>query len=161
MGGVDLTDRMMSFYRMKARTKKWTIRTIFHFLDLVLVNSWIKYRRDRTKLSVPCRQILKFMQFRMEVAEDFIVAPQESAGSSSDSEYDQGPTQSKKRRSLPTPSAAKRKSGAKYLPEMVASKNSMRCRNTDCSKKTKVKCMYCGVFLCLVPERNCFASFHE
>jgi hypothetical protein len=161
MGGVDLTDRMMSYYRMKARTKKWTIRTIFHFIDLVLVNSWIKYRRDCTELSVPPRQILKFLKFRMEVAEAFIVSPQESINSSSDSDDDQAPTHSKKRRTLPIPSAPKHKSGAKHLPEMVAAKNSMRCRNTNCSKKTKVKCMYCNVFLCLVPERNCFASFHE
>ena len=63
MGGVDLCDRMMSFYRMSARTHKWTIRTIMHFIDLAVVNSWFQYRGDDRVHSV-LEKSLKMLEFR-------------------------------------------------------------------------------------------------
>ncbi|CAK1602064.1 unnamed protein product [Parnassius mnemosyne] len=51
MGGVDLLDSMLGFYRIKIRSKKWYHRLFFHFIDLVCVNSWLLWRR-RTKKKV-------------------------------------------------------------------------------------------------------------
>ena len=44
MGGVDNLDRVISFYRISARTRKWTIRLIMHLIDFSLAASWIEYR---------------------------------------------------------------------------------------------------------------------
>lgn len=46
MGGVDLDDQVIAYYRNAYRTNKYTVRTIFHILDLVCSNSWLEYKRD-------------------------------------------------------------------------------------------------------------------
>lgn len=44
MGGVDLMDKMISYYHMiSTHTKKWTLRMVIHFKDLALANSWLLY----------------------------------------------------------------------------------------------------------------------
>lgn len=39
MGGVDKMDFLLSLYRTKIRSKKWTLRAIFHFVDLAVCNT--------------------------------------------------------------------------------------------------------------------------
>ena len=39
MGGVDLTDMLISLYRINARSKDYYIKIIFHLIDLALVNA--------------------------------------------------------------------------------------------------------------------------
>ena len=63
MGGFDLVDRMMSYYRMSVRTKKWTLRMLMHFTDLALANSWLLYRKDLTVCGTPKKSIMQFACF--------------------------------------------------------------------------------------------------
>ncbi len=65
---VDLMDRMISYYRMCTRTKKWTMRMVMHFTDLALANSWLLYRKDHAICAGPKTRPIQFLQFRMEVA---------------------------------------------------------------------------------------------
>lgn len=158
MGGVDLSDRMLSFYRMKARTRKWTVRTIFHFFDLALVNSWILYRQDQKAQKAKAMQ---FLDFRISVAES-LLSIDDKDQSSDESDLDHGPSQAKRPRiSTSVPAMPQRTSGAKHLPIMENCKNSMRCRREGCKGKTKVRCFGCNVFLCLVADRQCFFKFHQ
>nr|XP_027236495.1 uncharacterized protein LOC113827765 [Penaeus vannamei] len=46
MGGVDVHDQIVSYYRSPNRTKKWTVRVVLHVLDVVTANCWLEYRKD-------------------------------------------------------------------------------------------------------------------
>ncbi|XP_062849144.1 piggyBac transposable element-derived protein 3 [Trichomycterus rosablanca] len=159
MGGVDLADRMMSYYRMSVRTKKWTIRMLMHFTDLALANSWLLYRRDNQENGTPRRAIKKFLEFRMEVAQVFLnKCDTHVAGAEEENAH--RPQPSKRSRVTPVPHVSVRTTSAVHLPEMVDLKNPMRCRGQGCSGKSRVRCMTCNVFLCLQSGRNCYAAFH-
>ena len=66
---VDLIDRMVSIYRISARTCKWPVRVILHFLDCALTNAWILYRDSARRTGTPSKDILDFMAFRLRVGE--------------------------------------------------------------------------------------------
>ena len=71
MGGVDKLDHLIALYRIKTRTKKWTVKLIFHFVDFVLVNAWLEYRRD-AELYDPSSKYMDLLEFRSQVAEALI-----------------------------------------------------------------------------------------
>ena len=48
MGGVDLLDSLLSLYRIHIRSKKWHHKLFFHFLDVIVVQSWLMYCRSIT-----------------------------------------------------------------------------------------------------------------
>ncbi|KAF3832191.1 hypothetical protein F7725_025856 [Dissostichus mawsoni] len=100
MGGVDLIDRMISYYRMSARTKKWTMRMLMHFTDLALANSWLLYRKDLAICASPKKSIMQFLEFRTEMATT-LLAQHHGQGSDADlseqSEEEDNSNQGKKR----------------------------------------------------------------
>lgn len=62
MGGVDLLDAMLGFYRIKIRSKKWYLKIVFHVLDRAAVNAWLLWRRAN-KTEMP------LVDFKLDVAE--------------------------------------------------------------------------------------------
>jgi hypothetical protein len=160
MGGVDMHDRMLSYYRSKTRTKKWTIRTILHFVDVAVVNSWIQYRKDRRALADNAKDIKQLMDFKMDIADAWLSTPPHKSDES-ESDDDNQPGPSAKRMCHPMPSEHRRYSGTKHLPDMVEGLAfSNRCRREGCSGRTTVRCDTCDVFLCITKKNNCFRAFH-
>ncbi|GBP36150.1 Chimeric ERCC6-PGBD3 protein [Eumeta japonica] len=45
MGGVDLLDALLGYYRIQIRSKKFYHRIFFHMIDMMTVNAWLLYRR--------------------------------------------------------------------------------------------------------------------
>ncbi|KAH6933982.1 hypothetical protein HPB50_019370 [Hyalomma asiaticum] len=74
MGGVDLIDRYISYYRISLRTRKWTVRVFAHFLDLACCNSWIEYQRDCERALTPKKERLDLLEFKSNIANVFLKA---------------------------------------------------------------------------------------
>ncbi|KAH9359624.1 hypothetical protein HPB48_021613 [Haemaphysalis longicornis] len=72
MGGVDLVDRYVSYYRTEDPYKKWTVRVFAHFLDLAVANSWIEYRNDCKLMDVAAKDMLDQFEFKNRIAETLI-----------------------------------------------------------------------------------------
>ncbi|KAH7959422.1 hypothetical protein HPB49_010999 [Dermacentor silvarum] len=69
-GGVHKMDFLLSLYRTKIRSKKWTLRAIFHFVDLAVCNAWMEYLRENAHTRQS--KLLDLLHFRLQIAEALI-----------------------------------------------------------------------------------------
>lgn len=162
MGGVDFLDRVISTYRISARTKKWTIRLIMHLLDFSLAASWIEYRRDQKALHMPKKDILDYLEFRVKV-EEHLIHSEETTDTDSDPDFEpEGPPVKHPKATVPHPPDALRKKKVLHMPEFTNPPTKNRCRLPGCNaNKARIRCSTCKVFLCLQDSRNCFKLYHD
>ena len=165
MGGVDLHDRMISHYRSGYKTKKWTIRTILHFLDLAAVQAWLLYKRDCVGAGRRAADTKKFLEFKRELSNSLIHGQDDASGSDIESstgtadEEDDDEEAKRRRTSRPMP-VAQTVSRGQHLPRAHVRANWKRCRMPGCQKLTGTECRRCRIFLCCLPNRDCFFDFH-
>lgn len=162
MGGVDLHDQLMSYYRMEFRSKKYYLRLIFHMIDMAVANSWLLYRRLANSLEVPQRKQMNLCEFKLKLCDSLLLS---------------GKTKGKKRKSLgnavSSAHTAKKKRGkaTKPIPDKdirldkidhfpIISSSRGSCKLPGCKGKISVFCQKCEVHLCLESKRNCFLEFH-
>jgi len=155
MGGVDLSDQMVSYYSFSHRTVKWWRRVFFHLIDTAIVNAYILYSESRQS-----SRKLTHVNFRVELAKGLLgQAGEEIEALSADPA-----TQSAVRgEAAPLPL---RLTG-RHFPEKVPPTASGRPGQLECvvcSKKkgrgkvtTTYKCKQCVKALCVVP---CFELYH-
>ncbi|KAG0424948.1 hypothetical protein HPB47_027873, partial [Ixodes persulcatus] len=72
MGAVDKLDFLLSLYRIKIRSRKWTLRVLFHFVGIAICNAWLEYLRDNE--GIPRTKLMDLIHFRLQVAEGLIKA---------------------------------------------------------------------------------------
>jgi len=166
MGGVDLCDRLISYYRNCMRTKKWSVRVFWHFVDLAITNSWIEYRQDCYVRGDRKGRIMDLLDFKLYIGKCLALGGKtkkvsRDERSSSDDEEASRPVKRSKTSVIPPTDV--RTTGNEHLPICsVNDKNSyMRCRNQGCTKKTRFYCVKCKLYLCISPERQCFFEFHS
>lgn len=64
MGGVDLIDSMLGYYRIPLRSKKYYMKIFYHLIDLCVVNAWLLYRRVH-----PSEPYLSLVDFKILISE--------------------------------------------------------------------------------------------
>lgn len=162
MGGVDLHDQLMAYYRMSFRSKKYYQRLIFHMIDMTVINSWLLYKREARHLEIPKRKEMSLCEFKLKIADSLLLG---------------GKSKGKKRKGsnnvIESAYTAKKKTGkaTKPIPEKdirqdmighfpVMSPKRGTCKMPGCKGKVSMSCMKCEVHLCCESKRNCFLDFH-
>lgn len=161
MGGVDFLDRLISYYRISARTRKWTVRLIMHFFDFAIAAGWIEYRRHQRSLGTPKKDVLDLMNFKEEYAE-FLIHGHKVVEEDSDPDYVCTIPPPRKQPRVAHPPDALRTKNILHIPEIPTPAKKNRCRFPGCgSNGARVQCSTCKVYLCLQENRNCFKAYHN
>ncbi|KAL1441329.1 hypothetical protein MTO96_008741 [Rhipicephalus appendiculatus] len=69
MGRVDKADFLVSLYRTNIRSRKWTLRVIAHFMNLVVTISWLEYRRNAEQQEIRINDQMEILDFTLHVVE--------------------------------------------------------------------------------------------
>ena len=170
MGGVDKLDSLISYYRIRGKTKKWPLRVIYHFVDFALANSWLEYRD--IEILNGNRKFHDLLSFRSKVADALLKAkldppsieaaipvgrPRFCIASSDESENLQTGNRLLTKRLRPNSDV--RFDQFRHFPTAIDALG-QRCKMESCHRRSRIKCEKFDVFLCLTKKRNCFKAFH-
>ena len=155
MGGVDLLDGLLSYYRIPVKSKKWCHCLISHFLDVACVQAWLFYWKD-----ADAKDGMSLKPFKMSIAESLLKQRKAKRGrpSTSSIEADHA-AKAQRGPAKPIPNKSVRTDGYEHWPEFSETKG--RCRNPGCKGIPKVKYTKCDVRLCFTTNLNCFKKFSE
>ncbi|KAK7791620.1 hypothetical protein R5R35_012801 [Gryllus longicercus] len=152
---------IISLYRVSTKTRKWTVKMIFHAVDLAITNSWIEYVKDAGILEVSKKETLDLLHFRLRVAEALINEGKSTVKKRGRplSEDNRKHIISRKNTEV-RPVDEVRLDTTDHLP---VHNNALpgRCKKNGCKGKSGWRCQKCQVFLCLHKDRNCFFDFHR
>uniref|UniRef100_A0AAY5K092 PiggyBac transposable element-derived protein domain-containing protein n=1 Tax=Esox lucius TaxID=8010 RepID=A0AAY5K092_ESOLU len=144
MGGVDLSNQLITYFSAHRKTKKWYRTFFYHFVDIATTNSYIIHKEM-------CKANNKKPMTHKEFMEQLVAQLCEVSLDTKDKPKNTGHT--------PVPiKVAKDKSqkasfGRKACKLCITGNNR---RNL-----TPWKCNECGVPLCVIPDRNCFHDWHN
>ena len=156
MGGVDLAD-----YRIQIRSKKYYLKLIFHMLNMIMVNSWLLYKRCARSLHKQKIRIflLQHSSWELRLCSWKLVNPALQKGN----DYQVNRHQVRKGNTLLLMEFLKklpyRYDGVGHWPSVIQVRRI--CRFTGCKGRTNVTCLKCNVHLCLNSHWNHFYDYHS
>lgn len=168
MGGVDKFDQLMSYYRIRRKSKKWTLRMIFHAVDMAIVNSWSEYKERYKELGIN-KNAMDLLEFRKRLALNLIHLHRttltkkrgrpSSTHSSPSTSREHTPILFSKKSRESIPIKEHRLDSVAHFPDWDTNVEASRCKRCK-TGKTHVICSKCQVHLCFVRTRNCFKLYH-
>lgn len=163
MGGVDKIDQLIAYYHIFIKSKKWTLRMIFHAIDMAMCNSWLEYLEDCTKLGVFKKKRMDLLKFRMRLADNLInfgrydIAKKPRGQPSTSTILMPSPTIKKNKATGRRPNDEVCYDNVGHMPGLGPK---LSCKKEGCSAKTHVVCKNFNVNLYFVVNfKNCFSDF--
>lgn len=170
MGGTDVFDQMLSYYRTSVKSKRWPHAIIFHSLLACAVNAWKLYKLAYDlKKHDECGNFKSFLEkLIVQLCGDDVSTP------SSDSETELDDTDSsmavqlapKRRKTAHASADDPRFTGNHQVCQLPSydsdgHRNSRSCMAPRCTSQTSTVCMQCGVYLCIKFAKNgtCFQKY--
>ncbi|XP_062868178.1 piggyBac transposable element-derived protein 4-like [Trichomycterus rosablanca] len=140
MGGVDLSDALISYYNVLHKAIKWYKTFFYHFIDIAIVNSFLLHKEISRE--IPTQKLFRERLMSELVAFSKQTTQDEPASS----------RPAKTEQCLP----------AYYSNDSTAVRQScVMCKKPGVKVKTPIYCTKCNVPLCIVAKRNCFYNWHK
>lgn len=125
---------MISYYRISARTKKWTVRVAFHMVDFVVAAGWIFNRRVEAASLTPKKDLTDLLSYKTQLATHLLLGQTEEEENEVDNDIRPLPGLAPRRtQPTPLPLHAERTHKAKHMPEVADSTIRHRCRLPGCT----------------------------
>lgn len=164
MGVMDKFDQLINYYRIFLKSKKWTLRMVFHAVDMAVINSWLEYYLDCKKLKIPTKERMDLLNCRLRLADNLInvgkfatpkrprCRPRE--GASLDHSSSSSPPKKRYNSKEVRPFDETKTDQIGHIPVSDNNTEATRCKNKNFKGKTHVYCLKCKLYLCFVVKKN-------
>ena len=167
MGGIDLSDMLLSLYRTKINTKRWYIKMFFDCVDIAKINGWLMYRRYCEQVGISKCNIKPLLEFTRELSEGLMNAGKIKPILGRPKKSSKSPASIRISNTcgcvyaVPTPVRDTRYDMIGHWPEFLEMKGRCRqCNEAGKESTPRSYCMKCNMPLCCTQKRNCFLAFH-
>ena len=154
MGGVDLLDSLTALYKAKTKTRRWYLYIFYHTINMAVVTSWLRYRRQCHLLKVPHK---KLSDFQADIADSLVNCMRKPGRPSLEASRPLTQASTPRAASFYPPTADVRLDMFAHMPQYG---DRQWCKHPNCKQKTFIFCSKCKAHLCINKDRNCFEDYH-